>query len=149
MVAIPLSGAARPSSIRKVVVLPAPFGPRNPVTRPGPTSKLRPSTAVTGPYRLVKWSIFIIWLSFRADGSVRWGRLGLTGTLPGWPSRRAGVAVLFTAPAGAGTGPGRRSHDIGTAGPAAWSHDRSAGDRSPAAASSAAAQLASGRGGGQ
>src|SRR5262249_20298749 len=60
------------------------------------------------------------------------------------------VAVLFTAPAGAGTGPGRWSHDLGTAGPAAWSHDHSPGDRPPPAASSAASgQLASGRGGGQ
>ena len=39
--------------IRSVVVLPAPFGPRNPVTCPGRTVKLSPSTAVTGPNRLV------------------------------------------------------------------------------------------------
>ena len=32
-----------------VVDLPAPFGPRNPVTRPGRTSKLRPPTAVVCP----------------------------------------------------------------------------------------------------
>jgi hypothetical protein len=32
--------------------LPAPFGPRNPVTLPGATSKLTSSTAVTGPKRL-------------------------------------------------------------------------------------------------
>src|SRR5262249_20298750 len=44
----------------------APFGPKKPVTRPGPTSKIKPSTAVTAPYRLVKWSIFIIWPSRRA-----------------------------------------------------------------------------------
>ena len=35
--------------IRMVVVLPAPFGPRKPVTCPGRTVKLRPSTAVTEP----------------------------------------------------------------------------------------------------
>lgn len=36
-----------------VVVLPAPFGPRNPVTCPGRTVKERWSTAVLSPYRLV------------------------------------------------------------------------------------------------
>jgi hypothetical protein len=55
MVAVPLVGAVRPSSIRSVVVLPAPLGPRKPVTRPGPTSKLRLSTAVTVPYLLARW----------------------------------------------------------------------------------------------
>jgi hypothetical protein len=39
---------------RNVVVLPAPFGPRKPVTRPGRTVKLSPSTAVTGPERLLR-----------------------------------------------------------------------------------------------
>ena len=32
----PSVGVTRPSSIRSVVVLPAPLGPRNPVTRPAP-----------------------------------------------------------------------------------------------------------------
>jgi hypothetical protein len=40
--------------MRSVVVLPAPLGPRKPVTCPGSTVKVSPSTAVTGPYRLVK-----------------------------------------------------------------------------------------------
>ena len=35
MVAVPAVGVTRPSSIRSVVVLPAPLGPRNPVTLPG------------------------------------------------------------------------------------------------------------------
>jgi hypothetical protein len=43
-----------------VVDLPAPLGPRNPVTRPGWTAKLRPSTAVTGPKRLLSWSTSIM-----------------------------------------------------------------------------------------
>src|SRR5882757_5812346 len=38
---------------RIVVVLPAPFGPRKPVTMPGRTSKLRSSTALVLPYCLV------------------------------------------------------------------------------------------------
>ena len=36
-----------------VVVLPAPFGPRKPVTWPGNTSNDRSLTAVVWPYRLV------------------------------------------------------------------------------------------------
>ena len=40
---------AMPSSIRIAVVLPAPFGPRSPVTEPSATSKLRPSTTVRAP----------------------------------------------------------------------------------------------------
>jgi hypothetical protein len=35
--------------MRIVVDLPAPFGPRNPVTMPGWTVKLTPSTAVFAP----------------------------------------------------------------------------------------------------
>src|SRR4051794_26166784 len=38
--------------IRIVVDFPAPFGPRNPVTAPGPTVNVAPSTAVRPPYRL-------------------------------------------------------------------------------------------------
>ncbi len=41
------SGVTRLSSIRRVVVLPAPFGPRKPVTRPGATVNDRSSTART------------------------------------------------------------------------------------------------------
>ncbi len=43
----PAVGRTRPSSIRRVVVLPAPLGPRKPVTSPAATSKLRSRTAVT------------------------------------------------------------------------------------------------------
>ena len=39
--------------MRIVVDLPAPFGPRKPVTLPGATSKVRSSTARTAPYCLV------------------------------------------------------------------------------------------------
>src|SRR6476646_9975466 len=54
MVASPAVGRTRPSTIRRVVVLPAPLGPRKPVIRPGSTSKLRSSTAVKAPKRLVR-----------------------------------------------------------------------------------------------
>src|SRR5204862_6205813 len=49
MVARPEVGVTSPSRQRSVVVLPAPFGPRNPVTDPGSTLKLRSSTAFTVP----------------------------------------------------------------------------------------------------
>src|SRR5262245_10297204 len=53
MVAVPASGFTSPSRIRKVVVFPAPLGPRKPVTVPPSTPKLRSSTARTEPKRLV------------------------------------------------------------------------------------------------
>ena len=43
------SGCMRPRSIRSVAVLPAPFGPRKPVTEPGSTVKPRSETACTSP----------------------------------------------------------------------------------------------------
>jgi hypothetical protein len=42
--------------MRIVVDLPAPFGPRKPVTWPGRTVKLMPSTAVFVPYVLARFS---------------------------------------------------------------------------------------------
>src|SRR5258708_4618114 len=43
-----------------VVDLPAPLGPRKPVTRPGWTTNSRPSTASLSPYRLLRFSTSII-----------------------------------------------------------------------------------------
>jgi hypothetical protein len=43
-----------------VVVLPAPLGPRNPVTRPGWQTKLTSSTAVKVPYFRVRPSTVIM-----------------------------------------------------------------------------------------
>lgn len=48
-VTLPAVGASRPRIIRIVVDLPAPLGPRNPVTMPGRTVKLRSATAVRSP----------------------------------------------------------------------------------------------------
>ena len=60
MVAFPVVGWTRPSTIRSVVVLPAPLGPRKPVTEPGSTVKLSRSTARTSPPKsLVSWSTTI------------------------------------------------------------------------------------------
>src|SRR6266536_1035278 len=60
MVARPEVGRARPSRTRMVVDFPAPFGPRNPVTRPGASRTVRSSTAVTVPYRLVSASMAMV-----------------------------------------------------------------------------------------
>src|SRR5439155_11351354 len=49
--ASPLDGRRMPSSMRMVVVLPAPFGPTKPTTSPGPTEKLTASTTVRPPKR--------------------------------------------------------------------------------------------------
>src|SRR6266542_3628505 len=54
IVAVPAMGVTRLSSMRSVVVLPAPFGPRKPVTRPGSTVNDRSSTALTRLYCLVR-----------------------------------------------------------------------------------------------
>ena len=57
---VPLVGRSSPAITRIVVDFPAPFGPRNPVTTPGSTTKLSLSTAALSPYRLVKPSISIM-----------------------------------------------------------------------------------------
>ena len=43
-------------SVRTVVVLPAPFGPRNPNTSPTPTSNETSSNATRSPNRFDRWS---------------------------------------------------------------------------------------------
>jgi hypothetical protein len=50
----------RPTIIRIEVDLPAPFGPRKPVTRPGRAVKVTSSTTVRPPYFLERDSILII-----------------------------------------------------------------------------------------
>ena len=50
----------KPVSIRIVVDLPAPLGPRNPRTSPRSTAKLTSSTAVTGPKRFASLSSLTI-----------------------------------------------------------------------------------------
>src|SRR5215213_2621812 len=54
MSARPLVGRSRPRMMRIVVDLPAPLGPRKPVTTPGGTVKLSRSTATVLPYLLVR-----------------------------------------------------------------------------------------------
>src|SRR3954451_24022181 len=54
IVALPWVGLTSPSSIRSVVILPAPLGPRKPTTRPTSAVNDRLSTANTEPNRLVR-----------------------------------------------------------------------------------------------
>src|SRR5215472_10634633 len=60
MSAVPWSAASRPRTIRIVVDLPAPFGPTKPVTWPGRTVNVIPSSAVAAPKRLRTWSTSIV-----------------------------------------------------------------------------------------
>src|SRR5450830_938382 len=54
-VASPLVGVRRVVSMRRVVVLPAPFGPRKPTISPASTSRSTPRTASTLPWRV--WNV--------------------------------------------------------------------------------------------
>src|SRR6185437_542825 len=54
---VPWSGRRYPSQISMVVVLPAPFGPKMPVTAPRAALSVSPSTAVVWPYRLTSLPI--------------------------------------------------------------------------------------------
>src|SRR5262245_34005161 len=54
MLVAPALGRSSSSSTRRVVVLPAPFGPRNPTIRPSATLKERSSTASVAPKRFVR-----------------------------------------------------------------------------------------------
>ena len=57
--AVPEVGGMKPASMRMVVDLPAPFGPRNPSTSPRATLNDTSSTAMRWPKRLVRCSISI------------------------------------------------------------------------------------------
>src|ERR1051326_2627353 len=57
MRACPPLGRTRPRRILIVVVLPAPFGPRNPKISPGSTVRFRLSRASVRPYCLVRLAI--------------------------------------------------------------------------------------------
>src|SRR5512137_578700 len=69
----PPLGWSSPERTLRVVVFPAPFGPRNPTRSPAPTEKEMPSTAFTASWRL--------WKRDRIDapspGSRRWTRYSL------------------------------------------------------------------------
>src|SRR3954452_15137501 len=70
-----MSGSERPASIRIVVVLPAPFGPRKPVTVPGSQPKVTSATTVRPPSCLVSplaWIMVGRLAGRRVRGHGRW-----------------------------------------------------------------------------
>src|SRR2546430_3118652 len=73
MVARPEVGRARPSRTRIVVDFPAPFGPRNPVIRPGASRNVRSLTAVMVPYRLVSASTAMVLITVPPEDVVNVG----------------------------------------------------------------------------
>src|SRR5207302_444550 len=56
MRAVPEDGRRYPVKMRRIVVLPEPFGPSRPMISPAPTVKETWSTARRGPYHLVNCS---------------------------------------------------------------------------------------------
>ena len=49
---LPLAGSITPAMVLSSVVLPAPLAPSTATMRPGPTSRLMPRMALTGPYQV-------------------------------------------------------------------------------------------------
>src|SRR4051812_47938879 len=82
MRAWPLSGSERPTTIRMVVVLPAPLGPRKPVTVPGSQRNVTSETTVRPPSRLVSPLVWIMPADSRPAGFAATGR-GLRSPSPG------------------------------------------------------------------
>ena len=99
-VAVPAVARTSPSSTRRVVVLPAPFGPRNPVTRPGSTVKLRSSTAVTCPNCLLSPEISMGMPLFMRSPHVGASRAA-RGRAPARPGRSATATGATLASGGA------------------------------------------------
>jgi hypothetical protein len=85
-VAVPPVAGIRPVIIRIVVVLPAPFGPRKPVTVPGSSSNDTWSTTVRSPYFLVSPLTVIISVLLVASG-----RSGVTAQRTGMRPSPASV----------------------------------------------------------
>jgi hypothetical protein len=69
--AVPPSGIVSVVRIRRVVVFPAPLGPRSPMIAPRGTAKLTPSTATVAPKRFVRFSDSIIASSLTGHPSAR------------------------------------------------------------------------------
>jgi hypothetical protein len=57
---VPEVGGMKPVTMRMVVDLPAPFGPRKPSTSPRSTENEMPSTARLAPKVLTRFSILIM-----------------------------------------------------------------------------------------
>ena len=103
----PAVGASRPRMIRIVVVFPAPFGPRKPVTCPGRTVKLRRSTAVSGPNLLVSSSTSIMAGTRPAGRGAPAGRSRIGPRNSGGPGTPASQETRGGQGARSGQGPAR------------------------------------------
>src|SRR5215218_4360166 len=120
--AVPESGRRMSSTIRIVVVLPAPFAPRKPNTDPFGTSNEIPSSAVIGPNRLTNPSRTRLTVdtvparrSTRSSSRLLTKRAGIVQTPDEVPCRPlrlpASPAVLqLEEPAGMVTIPGKATH---------------------------------------
>ena len=76
----PASGAESPTSIRIVVVLPAPFGPRNPVTVPGSQRNETSLTTVRPPRRFVRPVASIMAQASGSAARAEHGRASIPGS---------------------------------------------------------------------
>src|SRR4051794_39660123 len=92
MAEAPASGVESPTSIRIVVVLPAPLGPRKPVTVPGSQRNDTSLTTLRPPRRLVSPVASIMGRSIGAAPLANISRRSIVGsTSVGGAHRRAGV----------------------------------------------------------
>jgi hypothetical protein len=108
-VTVPLVGASRPRIMRMVVVLPAPLGPRKPVTRPGVTVQVRSSTATARPKCLVNpRSSIMPPMVAREDGPLRKGPVRFLGADPGCAGGPPGTHRNISAPTRRAATIGRR-----------------------------------------
>src|ERR1043166_172462 len=89
--AFPLVALVNPSSTLIVVVLPAPFGPRNPKISPGFTARSKPSTATLIPFAASRvrnstrsFSILMIGSIAEAKGDYHHSLLKIAGKMPFW-----------------------------------------------------------------
>src|SRR5688572_7798618 len=114
MLALPLVGVMKPASMRMVVDLPAPLGPRKPRTSPGSAEKVRSSTAWMPSKFLMRFCVLImapaeigsLWIGsagkkFRAailqkgSGRAQDARQKITRARPGPQLTRVGHARSF------------------------------------------------------
>ena len=103
----PTVGRTRPSSMRSVVVLPAPFGPRKPVTRPGRDREAR-GRRRPGPGRSA-------WTGGRRDGVGAVGRSWRSGACDVRQWSASGLGTVVTRRSARPVGAGRERHAHGAA----------------------------------
>src|SRR3954462_13118160 len=82
-VTLPEVGGMKPVTMRMVVDLPAPLGPRKPRTSPRSTVKVTSSTARLAPNVLTRFSIRIM-AFIRGAADQRSDRVHFLGSRPGW-----------------------------------------------------------------